>query len=303
MPSTSGLTSIRWAHLVQIAGRGVPPHSEPRDTALWTKLRRVALEPITPLLQQRPDVPPELAAFVESLLSREAAQRPPTMQAVATALTTWSQSHGLAALVAEAALRASRQKPAGDGNPWQPTSDIADLLRPLRPKAPSLDEQAVPRRRPGLWIAAALLLIVAGLCGIVFTLQWNSGQLVIETATPDVEVRVMRAGQPYRQLTLKQLANSFRLGAGDYEIEIVGPADGLEIENGRYTLKRGETWLARITHSAPAAPAPLSSGAAPQTAGEPRYEDRTLSQWLTLLREERSPDQVFLACKSLRAAG
>jgi hypothetical protein len=97
------------------------------------------------------------------------------------------------------------------------------------------------------WAAAGLLLL-AGALGVVITLQTKAGQLVIETATPNVEVRVLKAGRPYRQLTIQQRAETLRLGAGEYEIEIVSAADGLEIENGTYTLKRGETWLAKIVH-------------------------------------------------------
>ena len=127
----------------------------------------------------------------------------------------------------------------------------------------------------------------------VTELDRESDTLITSLREPVAQVRVLKAGQPYRQLTVKQTAHSLRLGAGEYEIEIVSNADGLEIENGSFTLKRGETWLARIVHR---------EGAADHghpAVDEPTYEGKTLAEWLALLHRERSTKQLYEACQAL----
>ncbi len=149
------------------------------------------------------------------------------------------------------------------------------------------------------------MLLLAIVMGVVITLDTTAGQLVIETASPDVEVRLLKAGKPYQTLMLKQQARSLRLGAGEYEIEIISDSDGLEIENGRYTLKRGETWLAKIVHRSRDAETQETANLSASddqrrlSLGKPTYEGRTLQQWLGTLRTERSPQQYYEACRAL----
>ena len=124
---------------------------------------------------------------------------------------------------------------------------------------------------------------------------------MIETAEPDVIVRVLKSGQPHRQLTLGKKANSLRLGAGEYEIEIVGEADGLNVQNGHFTLKRGDTWIAKIVLRRANSGLVVTDANArdPVSPDEPTYEGQILTQWLRLLRRERSPLQLHDACKTL----
>ena len=289
---------------------GCSPHATEPGEPLLSKLRRIATEPPLPLRERRPDVPTELCALVDSMLSRCADDRPASMDAVADSLGVLAQSSDLVKGVTEAVqVRQQRQrsekssrKPAKRFTRWEAKDSL--------PHESQLRPAGGRRLLAGAW-AALLLLAVA--MGVVITLQTGSGQLVIETASPDVEVRVLKAGQPHRQLTIKQKAQSLRLGAGEYEIEIVSAADGLEIENGIYTLKRGETWLAKIVHRRDARETQLVQGAeerqpvvAPvgdvytgRVSDEPTYEGKTLAQWLAQLRRERSPKQFYEACRAL----
>ncbi len=266
---------------------GTTPHTTPPREPLVSTLRRIASEPTTPIANRRSDLPTALCELVDRMLSQRAEDRPTTMQSIAESLATWTKDADLAERVSRAS-RVHQQRTGGDESSRH-VSPSALLTSPTR--------SPVVRTSPwrGRWaaIVATGLIGMALVFGAVITLQLTSGQLVIETSTPDVEVRILKAGQPHRQLTLNHTANSLRLAAGEYDIEITSDADGLQIENGRFTLKRGETWLAKIVHKEgdPVAAAPRTEG--------PTYDGRTLDQWIALLLQDRSPKQFYEATRAL----
>ena len=100
-----------------------------------------------------------------------------------------------------------------------------------------------PRRT--LLIALALLFLAA--LGIVITIETNKGTLIVESLRDGVEVRVKKSGKTVEQLELTTGPKSARLAAGEYEIEILGDTDGLQIQNGKFVLKRGDTVVAKVT--------------------------------------------------------
>ncbi|MDA1050670.1 MAG: protein kinase [Planctomycetota bacterium] len=291
---------------------GRAPHTTGSGEPLLSKLRRIASDPPMPLHERAPDVPAELCELVDRMLSIHTDDRPASMDSIADSLREFCTASDLAKRVEEAVSRRGKLKRSSDAptpgskSPWE--------AKGVRPQ--DGDARSAGGRRLLTWATAGLLLLAVAM-GVVITLQTTAGQLVIETSTPDVEVRVLKAGQPYRNLTLKQTAESLRLGAGEYEIEIISGADGLEIENGSYTLKRGETWLARIVHRETitdekrASPSgemyggmeSMDGGAMPPASREPTYEGKTLGQWLALLRRERSAKQLVEACRALDKLG
>ncbi len=266
----------------------------PRATAhrepLITKLRRIASESSPPIASLRADLTVELSELIDRMLSPAAADRPPTMQQIAESMASFTANHKLAARVKEATKIRQQQKLQRQASPIEP------LHHPLTGNTAVAQAERPPRNRnrwPALIAAGALLLALA--MGVVFTIEMASGQLVIETSSPDVEVRILKAGQPYRQLTVNQTAKSLKLWAGDYAIEIVSDADGLQVENGSFTLKRGETWLAKITQRANNA---VASQSQPQP-NTPTYEGKSLDQWISLLVQERSPKQFYEGTRAL----
>jgi len=272
------------ATLYKLLSGRAPHTTEPREPLL-SKLRRIASEPPLPLHERRPDLSAELCELVDRMLSHSAADRPASMEAVAASLSSFAASSDLAKRVKEVVLlRKQRQR------------SERSSIRPMPGSKAAMPHESDSRPAGGkrflAWAAAALLMLAAAM-GVVITLQTTAGQLVIETDSPNVEVRVLKAGQPYRELTVTQNAKSLRLGAGEYEIEIVSDADGLEIENGRFTLKRGETWLAKIVHREG-----VNESAHP-AVDEPTYEGKTLAEWLALLQRERSVKQLCEACQAL----
>ncbi|HUG68836.1 MAG TPA: protein kinase, partial [Pirellulaceae bacterium] len=264
---------------------GCSPHTtEPREPLL-SKLRRIASEPPMPVRERRTDLSAELCELVDQMLSRNAEDRPVSMEAVAGSLGALVASSDLAKRVKEAALLQKQRRRSERSSAGIMSASKAVIRH-------EADTRPASGRRFLAWASAGLLLLAAAL-GVVITLQTTAGQLIIETATPDVEVRVLKAGQPHRQLSLKQSAQSLRLGAGEYEIEIISDADGLEIENGRFTLKRGETWLAKIVHR------DGTTGNGHPAVDAPTYEGKTLAEWLALLQRERSAKQLHEACQAL----
>lgn len=286
---------------------GRSPHARETREPLLSKLRRIASDPAAPLRDQRTDAPAELCELVDRMLSHNQDGRPDSMANVADSLTAFCGPQQLVERVKEAFVIRNELARADTAPSRLPPEDVS--AKNSTTTTP-VDLRVPPDRGRSFfaWAAGVMLLLVAAM-GVVITLQTISGQLVIETATPDVEIRVLKAGRPHRQLTVTQKAKSLRLGAGDYEIEIVSNADGLEIENGSYALKRGETWLARIVHRDPpnadrtVADPRLHPTSPTPPAGVPTYSGKTLDEWLTLLDTERSPEQYHGACRALDKLG
>lgn len=282
---------------------GHSPHTGEQREPLLSKLRRIAAETPTSLHDRRTDAPAELCELVDNMLSHDASDRPASMNSVITLLVPFVESSDLAGQMQQAA-KARRQRERLAPAPSKLTGKEVSQCRETRPKSQVSESQRPHNVRWVAWCVAGLLLLAAAM-GVVITLQTSAAQLVIETSSPDVEVRVLKAGQPHRQLTVTKQAASLRLGAGEYEIEIVGKADGLEIENGKYTLKRGDTWLAKIVHRQSSnrtgdTTAPfVMTGETEKPPVGPTYEGKTLDQWLALLGQERSPKQFFEACQAL----
>jgi serine/threonine protein kinase len=281
---------------------GCSPHSSDSAEPILSKLRRIATESPTPLQQRLPETTDLLSELVDQMLRQAPAERPQSMRAVADSIESHCQGSDLVKRASEAKKASSKQQDGEPAtSPWNPDSHY----RPATGQP--LATSSVGRRWFLRGAVASLLLAVIAM-GVVITLQTTSGQLVIETASPDVEVRILKAGEPYRDLILEQQAETLRLGAGEYEIEIISNSDGLLIENGSYTLRRGETWLARIIHqpSATAAKtfnnrdAAVDRGQREPSSDAPTFESKTLAQWLELLRRERSPKQVYEACRALK---
>ena len=106
--------------------------------------------------------------------------------------------------------------------------------------------RALPCRR--LLIAAvtvACLFGVAELAVAVYRIQTDKGELIITSASDDVEVVVKQGGRVVRVIDTKT-DKSIKLRSGVYELELTGSSEGLKIDIEKATLTRGKTVLARI---------------------------------------------------------
>jgi WD40 repeat protein len=120
---------------------------------------------------------------------------------------------------------------------------VAASLAPFAQPAP-----LPPKKRPRWLVAAlaALLLVGVTIAGaVVYRIQTDKGELVIETDNDDVEVVVKQGGKVVRIIDTKS-GKHVTLKSGDYELALKEGREGLKLSPGKMTLKRGETELAKI---------------------------------------------------------
>lgn len=283
---------------------GVAPFvKDDRKTPLQ-KLRALATQSAPPIRERRADVPEELAAIIDRALRRESAERFASMTEFAAALTPWCAGHDLSQLVGQVpdlpgtevespCARRGSPEPAAWLDHRSPSASFCtiktepnsgdlrsvatagseDPRRALDEHVENVPHGSSPRRT--LLITLAVLFLAA--LGIVITIETNKGTLIVESLRDGVEVRVKKSGKTVERLELTTGPKSARLAAGEYEIEILGDADGLQIQNGKFVLKRGDTVIAKVTEqplkvigSSGPDPAMLTSKPtiAPQTLGQ-----------------------------------
>jgi dipeptidyl aminopeptidase/acylaminoacyl peptidase len=93
-----------------------------------------------------------------------------------------------------------------------------------------------------------LFLLAASAPAAVYRIQTDSGELVITTDNPDVEVVVRQNGKVVRIVDTKT-GKEVKLDAGLYELDLKGPAEGLKLSVEKTTIRRGETVLASVTYT------------------------------------------------------
>jgi WD40 repeat protein/tRNA A-37 threonylcarbamoyl transferase component Bud32 len=152
---------------------------------------------------------------------------------------------------------------------YQKPRELAAALRPFtRPPA-----KPRPKRWP-LFIAAAVAALFAGIVlagAVVYRIQTDKGELVIETDNDDVEVVVSKGGEVVKIIDTKS-GKHITLNSGDYELALKDGQEGLKLSPAKVTLKRGETELATITRGKAADNLPV-----PPPAGRP--PDGVVAWW------------------------
>ena len=268
-----------------------PFANESRKTPLQ-KLRALATQAAPPIRERRADLSLELAAIIDLALSRDPAARFPSMSEFAAALTPWCMVHDLVGLAQQAGRGTLPVTDAGCSlpgslSPWEragvrePSVGRRDSGNQTAGNEPSgIQQSASEQRRPSDRIPhpsplpkgegtgrrrsrfALGLLAFFGIAalGVVITIEFNKGTLIVESLREGVEVRVKKSGKMVDRLELTNGPKSTRLAAGEYEIEIIGDADGLQIQNGQFVLKRGDTVVAKVTEERPKATAPDVAG-------------------------------------------
>ena len=287
------------------------------------KLRLLSNHPIPHLKTMLPDAPEELCLIVDSLLARDPSQRPPSAAHLAELLEPWAKGSELVALVKQAQNIATQTPESPKSNPnmlasqrWEnpPTGS--------NEKVPLLDERASILAKPHssrgrsnwnwiLWTAAGLLAPLAALGGFLIYLETQKGQVVVESEVAEVRVRVVSDGKEIDDVQLSQGINSIRLRAGKYELIIDSPTDSITMSNQAFILKKGETIVARIRRTeqqtSPGTPSLAVSPSPPSpplydgnsSLNVPRYNGKTLQEWLTILDRERAITPVVESLEAI----
>lgn len=282
-----------------------PPLAAAPNQSPLEKLRLLASHQPPKLNTLCPDAPADLVALVSCLLARNPQDRPASAAHVAEQLAPFATDCHLVKLLNDAQKKSETSPellaPLPAGFAGKPGFHRANAAKA---------SNSGGGRKWLRWVAMAALPLII-LAGILIKLETDKGQLVIESEVDNVNVQIVSDGKPVSGLSVNHGTTATKLRADRYEVTIDGATDGLTIDNNQFTLKKGETVVARIrmqpqepslATQQPAAEAPPSP---PPTMSEPLYEGKTLSAWLEMLARERSPaglKSAFDACKALANA-
>ncbi|MEO1617594.1 MAG: serine/threonine-protein kinase [Planctomycetota bacterium] len=210
-----------------------------------------------------------LADLVESMLAKQASQRP-SSQEVAERMTDFSGDANLPALVGRAARLPDREPV---------TTSQATVL-------PNSDEKKPPRNWLG-WIVGAVAL-AAVLLTIILKLQTETGELIIASQVDDVSVSIRQGEKLVERLELTRAGeNRVTLRQGSYIVEIDGNVDDVRLSQNRVTIADGvESALSLFDESTPA----NETGAL--------FQGKPYAYWLDLLKREQDMEGIL---QSMRA--
>ncbi|MFK7818665.1 MAG: serine/threonine-protein kinase [Planctomycetaceae bacterium] len=256
-----------------LAGRA-PLAAAPNQSPL-EKLRLLATESVPKLSSLRDDIPDQLVQLVDELLQRHPENRPASAAHVAERLEQFVEDADLVDLIVEAKKLEVRQPPTHP-----------DMLSVLQ--SPTGNSKPPRSTKTGRLLRWAVLGLMAA-AGVFITLETQKGRVVIESDVANIQVRIVKDGREVENVKIKQGNESTKLWAGKYEVVIDGSTEDLVVENDSFVLKRGEIIVARVTHRAGSnASLGRDFPAVPSVdPNEPTYKDKTLTQWLTILRRER----------------
>lgn len=284
-----------------LTGRA-PLAAAPNLTPL-EKLRLLGSHKPPRLRSLRPDAPSGLGDIVDSMLSRDPAQRPASAIHAAELLEPYANDADLIGLLQRAKSNPIRDESDMNWNPlWQ--RGLVD--------EPSVAPKPSPSRSRfggwGKWIAAACLGGMA-LGGILFVIETSKGQLVIDSEA-NVQVRLVRVDESGTKTDIDDLkimpgTKATRLRSGKYEIVLEGASDSFVVHNGSFSIKNGEVIVATVTKkdSANEATSPTVD-MVKETSSDPRltgivYEGKSLREWLEIIRYERSVSELEKAISAL----
>ena len=189
-----------------------------RAETTYGVLHRIANDKPTPVCEVNADVPVWLGQVIERLMAKRPEDR--------------FESAAQVAALLEGCL-AHVQQPAA-----MPLPEAVTALSPRKTRRPPI----------GKFIAAAAFVFAFIFAGVFVVLELNKGTLTIQSDVDDIQVRITRGKDVVNELKVSKSGQSVRLTAGQYEVELIGQADGLTVQNGQVTLQRADTEVVRITH-------------------------------------------------------
>lgn len=231
----------------------------------FEKLRLLANHQPPKLSTLCPEAPEELVRLVALLLSRNPSDRPASAAHVAEQLAPFAEGSKLVDLLQQAQAKAAlspellKKSAFPDHPPFLSTAPAS--LAPLPASSRGGRSKILLR----LLLAASLPVLI--IAGILIKLETSKGQLVIESNVDNVSVKLLKDGKPVDGIEVSHGTTSTRLNADNYEITIDGSSDGLVIDNDKFTLKNGETVVARITREGDRPFPGVSESAALQLVG------------------------------------
>ncbi len=260
---------------------GNAPFAFGHNDSPYQKAKRWATMPVPSLRLRRSEVSPGLEALVEKMLARDPAQRFHTPQEVSDELAPYAEGAELGELLArgvaqapDAAARRNRRNTA-----FHPV---------VPPKA--LEQRPARGGRIRRFVFAALLIAGIAALGGLMWIQLDKGQLVIDNQADDIKIVVKRGATVVDSLDIKSGRNQVSLRTGRYEVLIVGPHDGLQMNANTITIHRGKERVVSITRQPESSDSKLVTGMQEVTAGhdsEPVFKGKSYAEWARLAATER----------------
>jgi WD40 repeat protein len=224
---------------------GRPPFSG--GTAI-EKVARHLTERVPALDAARLDLPAGLAEVVARMTARDPEQRYQTAGEVAEALAPFATAAVTAVPLAQP-VRSGRTGTLIEAGLAREPAGALSQTAVLPPNGRRSGRERWWRQLIAL---AAGLLFVAAVAGfVVYRIQTDKGELVIETTDDEVEVVVKTGGEVVRIIDTKtDKSVTLRLRSGEYELETKG-GEGLRLGVGKVTLKRDDRVIAKIERVPP----------------------------------------------------
>jgi serine/threonine protein kinase len=126
------------------------------------------------------------------------------------------------------------------GDRFQTPAEVAQALSPYATSAAVLVKQtAVARSRtiPKMLVACLLLGLFVVL-GTVIVIATNRGRMVIQSEVDDLKIAVIKGGEQVEIIDLQSGSKVSWLPTGKYELQLIGDANAVTIENNRFEMTR-----------------------------------------------------------------
>ncbi|MGB7343367.1 MAG: protein kinase, partial [Pirellulaceae bacterium] len=257
---------------------GEAPYSGPKYRSALQKLKAIGTAPIDRIESRGVEISASLANIVHRALDADPAERFSSAADLATALADHSQGNDLTTL-----CRRNRKACLVDRDEELSSRSIG--IQPVLTDSP-------PKQKSYLltWLLSLAALVLFAVAGTTIYLETGKGTLVIESAGDDIEVTITQGGKVYDKLTLKQGPNTTRLYAGKYEVKLAGESDQLVVDDGTFTLQRGDDWVAKIRElpSETSKKNDTDVAASPMSKDEsnlPLYSGKDIRFWLVQLNQ------------------
>ena len=318
---------------------GRAPYSGTNYRTPLQKLKGIAIAEPHNILEILPELNPDLAALIHRGLSRDPDQRFATASEFAQQLGAFTEQSDLRQLAISRARQLQTYEPEESFDESQHSSAVDSVpvandvnMRMLTtsaaactglgthattsdvPTTSTFESSSMPLPSDSSggtswrrFLITSLGLAGCLLFGLLIYVKTSQGTLTVQSPRDDLKLEILRAGKLYKQVTVNKGEASWKVGLGEYEVKLAEPADGLVVDNGQFSLRRGEEEIATISASPaetdwkPLDPYADVADFVEHATNVPRYENRTLEQWRDTFLHERSPNRRGQAVQAMLA--